>query len=391
VTDRAGPLAGLRILAVEQFGAGPFGTALLADLGAEVIKIEDSRLGGDIARYVPPGQTGRDSLFFETFNRGKRSIALDLTDAADRSVFDRLVETADAVFSNLRGDLPARLGLTFATLGRLNPAIVCVALTGYGRSGERAAWPGYDALVQAEAGWAALTGQPDGPPVKSGLSLADYAAGAISMVGLLAAIVSARSTGRGCDVDVSLLDTALAMLTYPATWRLSAGIETERLPMSAHPSIVPFQFFATKDGHVAIACAKEHFFRALVEALGLNEVDVDPRFGDFAGRLANRDALLEIISSRLATRTTDEWLAALGGHVPIAPVRSLDEAIDRATLAERGLLREYDHPTLGRVSTIGSAIRFAGHVPDARPGPRFDEDGPALRAEVAVRDAATSA
>jgi crotonobetainyl-CoA:carnitine CoA-transferase CaiB-like acyl-CoA transferase len=390
MTDPAGPLAGLRVLAVEQFGAGPFGTLLLADLGAEVIKVEDSRLGGDIARYVPPVQVDRDSLFFETFNRGKRSIALDLTEATDRAVFDALVGSADAVFSNLRGDLPERLGLTYATLGPINPAIVCVALTGYGRTGERAAWPGYDALVQAEAGWAALTGQPGDPPTKSGLSLADYAAGTMAMVGLLAAVIGARATSRGGDVDVSLYDTALAMLTYPATWRLSAGIETDRLPMSAHPSIVPFQFFATSDGHVAIACAKQHFFEALVDALGLADVAGDARFEDFAGRLANRDILLAAIGARLATQPTEHWLWLLRGRVPIAPVRSLAQAADPELLAGRGLLRAYDHPTLGRVRAIGSPIRVSGTEPVNRPGPRFDQDGGPLRESVAAAARADS-
>ena len=173
----APPLAGVRILAVEQFGAGPFATLHLADLGAEVIKIEDPAAGGDVARSVPPVQAGTTSLYFEAFNRGKRSLALDLKSPAGRAVFERLVGTADAVFNNLRGDLPEALGLTYATLGRVNPAIVCVSLSAYGRSGPRAAEPGYDALIQAEAGWAALTGDPDGPPQKSGLSLADYAGG----------------------------------------------------------------------------------------------------------------------------------------------------------------------------------------------------------------------
>jgi len=390
MTERDGPLHGTRILAVEQFGAGPFGTSLLADLGAEVVKVEDARVGGDIGRYVPPGQTGRDSLFFETFNRGKRSIALDLTAPNDRAVFDRLVATADAVFSNLRGDLPDRLGLTYAALSPINPGIVCVALTGYGRDGERAGWPGYDALVQAEAGWAALTGQPGEPPTKSGLSLADYAAGTMAMVGLLAAVLGARRTGRGCDVDVSLLDTALALLTYPATWRLSAGIATERLPMSAHPSIVPFQFFATEDGYVAIACAKEHFFRALMTALDLDDLAEDARFDDFARRLANRDVLIEAISRRLVTRTTAAWLAELGGRVPIAPIRSLDEATDPEVLVRRGLARSYDHPALGRVTTIGSPIRVDGMEPDSRPAPRFDEDGRAIRAELGIAGIGTT-
>ena len=259
------PLTGLRIVAVEQFGAGPFGTLLLADLGAEVIKIEDPAAGGDVGRSVPPGASGGSSLYFEAFNRGKRSLALDLTSAAGREVFSRLVATADAVYNNLRGDLPDKLGLTYAALSEINPAIVCVSLSAYGREDPRRAEPGYDALVQAEAGWASLTGEPGGPPARSGLPMADYAAGLVAACGLLAGIVDARRTGRGRDLDTSLFDTALAMLSYQATWWLSAGIETRRLPSSAHPSIVPFQFFATADGYIAIACAKEKFFQALIQ------------------------------------------------------------------------------------------------------------------------------
>src|SRR3954469_24028164 len=167
--NQSGPLAGLRIIAVEQFGAGPFGTLLLADLGAEVIKIEDPAAGGDVGRNVPPGAERGSSLYFEAFNRGKRSIALDLTSAAGREVFSRLVATADAVYNNLRGDLPDRFGLTYAALGEINPAIVCVSLSAYGRNDARSAEPGYDALVQAEAGWASLTGEPTSPPARSGL------------------------------------------------------------------------------------------------------------------------------------------------------------------------------------------------------------------------------
>src|SRR5919112_3702419 len=289
--DGYAPLTGLRIVAIEQFGAGPFGTLLLADLGAEVIKIEDPATGGDVGRTVPPGALGGSSLYFEAFNRGKRSIALDLTNPAGREVFSRIVVTADAVYNNLRGDLPDRLGLTYAALGEINPAIVCVSLSGYGREGPRRAEPGYDALVQAEAGWASLTGEPSGPPARSGLPMADYAAGLVAACGLLAGIVDARRTGRGRDLDTSLFDTALAMLGYQATWWLSAEIETRRLPFSAHPSIVPFQFFATADGYIAVACAKEKFFQALSQAMEMPELVEDPSFGTLASRHQHRDDL----------------------------------------------------------------------------------------------------
>ncbi len=191
--------------------------------------------GGDVSRYIPPGRVGTDSLFFEAFNRGKRSLALDLKTSGGRAVFERLVASADAVFSNLRGDQAARLGLTYDTLGRINPAIVCVALTGYGREGSGARLPGYDALIQAETGWASLTGAPDGPPTKSGLSLADYIAGLTAALGLVVALLDARQTGRGRDVDTNLYDSALAMLSYPATWFLSSGFVTRRHEMSGAP------------------------------------------------------------------------------------------------------------------------------------------------------------
>ncbi len=385
------PLAGVRILAVEQYGAGPFGTLYLADLGADVVKIEDPSVGGDVSRYIPPGQQGTDSLFFEAFNRNKRSIGLDLKSDAGREAFHHLVRSADAVFSNLRGDQAERLGLTYAALGPINPAIVCVALTGYGRRGDDAFLPGYDALVQAQSGWASLTGAPDGPPTKSGLSLADYIAGLTSVLGLVVGILDARRTGRGRDVDTNLYDSALAMLSYPATWFLSSGFVTRRLPLSAHPSVVPFQFFATADGHLAIACPKEKFFRELVRRLELPELLEDGRFADFERRRANRDELLGILSERFASRTTADWLEALRGAVPVAPVRSLEEALDAVELAERGMLAEYEHPAFGRVRSVGVPLQFGGFEPEYRPGPAIGGDGADVLREAGLDDATIEA
>ena len=369
-----GPLDGVRIVAIEQYGAGPFGTLYLADLGADVIKIEDPGTGGDVSRYIPPGRRGTDSLFFEAFNRGKRSVPLDLKSQAGRAVFERLVGSADAVFSNLRGDQPDRLGLTYADLGRINPAIVCVALTGYGRSGPDARLPGYDALIQAQAGWAALTGAPDGPPTKSGLSLADYIAGLTAMLGLLAALYDARRTGRGRDVDTNLYDSALAMLSYPATWFLSSGFVTQRHPMSAHPSVVPFQFFPTADGHIAVATPKEKFFRVLVAAMDLPELLDDERFADFEARGAHRDELVAILSTRFAERPTTAWLDNLQGRVPIAPVRSLEAALDADELRGRGMLAEYEHDGFGTVRSVGLPLSMGGFSPTYRAGPGLGAD-----------------
>jgi crotonobetainyl-CoA:carnitine CoA-transferase CaiB-like acyl-CoA transferase len=376
------PLAGVRIVAIEQYGAGPFATLYLADMGAEVIKIEDPRNGGDIGRYIPPGQVGTESLFFETFNRGKRSMALDLQNAQGRAVFERLVAHSHAVFNNLRGDLVDRLGLDYETLGRINPAIVCASLSAYGRTGERRGAPGYDALVQAEAGWAALTGDPEGPPMKSGLSLADYATGLMAALGLMVALFDAQRTGRGRNADTSLYDVALGMLTYPATWYLTAGIATERQPMSAHPSVVPFQFFATADGYIAIACPKEKFFRALAEALDLPDLPQDPHFASFAARREQRAALLAVLSERLRQDTTRAWLERLRGRVPCAPVRGLTEALDPAELAVRNLLAAYDHPTFGAVRMIGTPFALGDFQPEYRAAPALDADRLDILAEL---------
>ncbi|WP_143308921.1 CaiB/BaiF CoA transferase family protein, partial [Candidatus Entotheonella palauensis] len=201
------PLEDVRIIAVEQYGAGPFGTLHLADMGADVIKIEDPR-AGDVGRYVPPFQEGEDSLFFETFNRNKRSLSLDMTTDAGRQVFEDLVRISDAVYSNLRGDVPARLRILYDDLKHLNPAIVCCSLSGFGMTGPRQKEPGYDYILQGLAGWMSLTGEPDGPPTKSGLSLVDYSGGFVAALSLMVGLHAARRDGTGMDCDVSLFDTA---------------------------------------------------------------------------------------------------------------------------------------------------------------------------------------
>ena len=376
------PLAGVRIVAIEQYGAGPYATLYLADMGAEVIKIEDPGMGGDIGRYVAPGQSGTDSLFFESFNRGKRSLALDLKSEGGRAVLERLVAGAQAVFNNLRGDLPEKMGLTYATLGAINPAIVCVSLSAYGRRGARAAYPGYDPLVQAEAGWASLTGEPDGPPVKSGLSLADYAAGLAAALGLMIALFDAQRTGRGRDVDTSLYDTALGLLTYPAAWYLTQGIEVQRLPMSAHPSLIPFQFMQTADGYLAVSCAKEKFYQDLVVAMDLPELAADPRFATFAARREHREEITAILGARFRERSTAAWLERLQGRVPCAPVRSLAEALDRQELVERDMLATYEHPVFGPVAMTGTPFSLDGFRPTYSRAPAYNADQRAILDEL---------
>ncbi len=368
------PLAGVRVVAVEQYGAGPWATLQLADLGAEVIKIEDPIVGGDVGRYVPPFQDGEDSLFFETFNRGKLSLSLDLRTPGGREVLDDLVRGSDVVFSNLRGDLAARLGLDYEALGDVNPSIVCCALSGFGATGPRAAQPGYDYLVQGLAGWMSLTGSTDGPPTKSGLSLVDLSAGYAAVIAILAGLHRARAGGRGCDCDVSLYETALHQLCYIGTWAATAGHVPERLDDSAHPSIVPFQSFRTTDGWLVVACPKERFWRALCDGLGRPDLAADPRFADFASRLAHREELVAILTDELGGRTTAEWLDTLAAAgVPCAPVNDVAAALADSQAVERGAVASYEHPRLGTVKQVASPLRVDGAARSWGRAPSRDE------------------
>jgi crotonobetainyl-CoA:carnitine CoA-transferase CaiB-like acyl-CoA transferase len=253
-------LSGLRVIAVEQYGAGPYGSMQLADLGAEVIKIENPADDGDMARRVGPfffgdGERTDDSQFFHSFNRNKKSVTLDLKKPAARRVLHALAARADAMFDNLRGDLPEKLGLTYAHLAPANPKIVCAHLSAYGRDGSRAHWPGYDYLMQAEAGYLSLTGEPEGPPSRMGLSIVDLMTGLFAAFALVSGVLAARDSGEGRDLDVSLFDTALQNLAYLATWYLNSGHVQGREPRSAHPSLVPSQLYRTADGFIFINIA----------------------------------------------------------------------------------------------------------------------------------------
>jgi len=362
------PLDDVRILAVEQFGAGPWGTLQLADLGAEVIKIEDPASGGDVCRYVPPFQEGEDSLFFETFNRNKKSVSLDLRHPDAQTVFRDLVRVSDAVYSNLRGDQPARLGLTYEQLRDVNPRVVCCSLSGFGMTGPRAAEGGYDYMMQGLAGWQMLTGEPDGPPTKSGLSLVDLSGGYASAIALLAGVWRARRDGVGCDCDVSLFETALQELMYVGTFAATKGYVPPRRHNSAHPSIVPFQNFRAADGWLVIGGAKQKFWERLCEVIGEPELAADPRFATMAARDEKRDELLPILGDVFLRRTVDEWLALLvPAGIPAAKVNTVPEALEEPQTLAREAVVEHEHPALGTVRTMRSALRVSdGERPAAR-------------------------
>jgi crotonobetainyl-CoA:carnitine CoA-transferase CaiB-like acyl-CoA transferase len=371
------PLADVRIVAVEQFGAGPWGTLQLADLGAEVIKIEDPSAGGDVGRYVPPFQEGEDSLFFETFNRNKKSVSLDLRRPEARAVLEDLVRVSDVVYSNLRGDQPRKLRLTYEELKDINPRIVCCSLSGFGMTGPRAAEGGYDYMMQGLAGWMSLTGDPDGPPTKSGLSLVDLSGGYASATAVLAGLWRARRDGVGCDCDISLHETALHELMYVGTWAASRGYVPPRRRNSAHPSIVPFQNFPTADGWIVVACPKQKFWESLCTAIGQPELAGDPRFADFAARDRNRDELEPILEATFSKRGSDEWLAVLAeAGVPSSAVNDVPAALEEARIVE------YEHPQLGGVRQVASPLRLSDAEPPVHRAPGRGEHTEELLVEL---------
>lgn len=371
----------MRIVSVEQFGAGPWGTMMLADLGAEVIKVENPETRGDVARYVPPYTVEQDSLYFQSFNRNKKSITLNLRRPGATEVLHRLVSISDGVFNNLRGDLPARLGLDYPALCEVKASIVCCSLSAFGRGGPRAEEPGYDYLMQGYAGWMSLAGEPGGPPTKTGLSLVDLAAGTLASLGMASAIFRARRTGLGCDVDVNLFDTALAHLGYVAAWYLTKGYQAHRTPDSSHPSQVPSQVVPTRDGWLVIMCAKEKFYRNLVHVLGAPELAEDSRFSSFADRLENREILVPILKDRFRTKTTADWLALLRGKVPCAPVNTVAEAFADPHVAENDMILDLPHPQFGAARVVASPVKVGGASVQPRRGPSLGEHNGSILGE----------
>ncbi|HET6733309.1 CaiB/BaiF CoA transferase family protein [Mycobacterium sp.] len=339
-----GPLSGIRILEVGVMLAGPYATMLLADLGAEVIKIEPP--GGEISRQV-------SESYFASLNRNKQSVCLDLRSDAGRQRLGELVAESHALLVNMKPSAIRRLGLTYDTLRQFNERIVCVAMTGFGLDGGDD--PAFDYVIQAATGVAAMTGDPDGPPTLPGYSSADNSTGLAAALGLLAQIVS----GRGGQVDVSLRDVMLSQLNYRASAYLNDGIEPQRHPHGAHSYYVPAQLFTTADGYLALFITHDAFWKAFAAEAGVDG------FPTMAERAARREEVLAVVSAALATDTAMNWetrLRPLG--IPVAAVRTLPEALEATPEVI---------VTAGNFRLVGTPIRIGGYEPEYRPAPGLDE------------------
>lgn len=386
------PLKGLRVLTLEQYGAGPYCSMFMADMGAEVIKIENPSTGGDFARSTGPYFLGEnDSEYFQAFNLNKRSLTLDLKSEKGLEVFHKLVKTADAVTNNMRGNQPAKLGLDYAALKAINPKVVCGHISAYGRDNSRASWPGYDYLMQAEAGFLSVTGEPDGPPARFGLSLIDFMTGTMLAYGVTAAIMKAQKTGEGSDVDVSLMEAALHQLTYPGVWYLNEGLVTGRAPRGAHPSVTPSQLVKSKDGWVFIMCQNPKFWDLLVDGLDRDDLREDLRFVDLAARLENRAALTEVLDEVFSEETAESWVDKFKGIIPISPVYDMAQALDNPFVEELNMITEVDHPDRPGMRVLNNPIRLNGERVPIKSAPKLGADTDELLKSIGYADADISA
>jgi len=355
----------------------------LADLGAEVIKIENRAQGGDATRNMGPYFLGEhDSHFFQTFNLNKRSVCLDLKTAAGQSIFHRLVAESDAVLNNLRGDQPDKLGLTYEALQSVNPRIVCAHLSAYGRDNERRAWPGYDYLMQAEAGFLHVTGEPGSPPSRMGLSIIDYMTGITTALALVSSLLGATRSGVGRNIDVSLFDVALHQLSYPGTWYLNEKLVTGRAPRSAHPSATPVQLFKTADGWIFIMCMTDKFWQELMKVIEAPHIAADARFASMPSRREHRDVLTPILDAVFERESTAAWLTKLQGVLPAAPVYDMAQALENPFPLATGMIRNTPHSERPDFRSFANPIKLDGQRLPARSAPALGADTESLLLEL---------
>jgi crotonobetainyl-CoA:carnitine CoA-transferase CaiB-like acyl-CoA transferase len=348
----------------------------MADMGADVIKIENPGAGGDFARATGPYFLGdKDSLYYQSLNLNKRSLTLDLKNPEGRKVFERLVKDADALVHNMRGDQAAKLGVEYKHLGKINPKIVCGHISAYGRDNERAGWPGYDFLMQAETGFMMVTGEPDGPPVRLGVSMVDFMTGTTMAFAVVSAILAAKTTDApGRDLDLCLMDLALHQSSYIGVWYLNEGLVTKQVPRGAHASVTPSQLQKTKDGWLFVMAQNPKFWDILVEGINRPDLGTDARFADMAARLKNRDALTKILDDVLQAKTSDEWVQVFKGKLPVAPVYSLDRALDNPFLKQTRMINTVPHPDRPDMRVLANPIKVDGQRLPSKHAPKLGAD-----------------
>jgi CoA:oxalate CoA-transferase len=371
-------LSGVRVLDLSRMLAGPYGSMLLADMGAEVVKVEEPGGGDPMRAMGPPFLPDGESAYFLAINRNKKSVAVDLSAAEGRAVFHDLVRHADVVWENFRPGVMERLGCGYPELSALNPRLVMCSISAYGKEGPYRELPAFDLALQARGGGMSVTGEPGRPPARMGLPMGDLSGGLFGAFAVCAALVRRATTGRGAHVDLSLLDCQVSLLSYMAQYFWTDG----RVPGpmgSGHASVVPYQALATRDGHLIVAVFSEKFWGGFCRAAGRPEWEMDPRFATNRDRVAHRGALEALIAAGFAEDTTDAWLARLNAEgVPAAPINSIDRVLDDPQVKHREMVVQMNHPRHGPLPTLGTPIKADGVfglevTPPAQLGQHTDE------------------
>jgi crotonobetainyl-CoA:carnitine CoA-transferase CaiB-like acyl-CoA transferase len=359
----SGPLVGIKVLDMSRVLAGPWASQLLGDYGADVIKIERPIVGDDTRHWGPPwlGQE-REAAYFLATNRNKRSVTVDIASSEGASVIRGLARKADVVLENFRVGTMLRFGLDAKSLLAENPGLIYCSITAYGQHGSRAHEPGYDAMIQASAGLMSITGAPDadgGSPQKVGVAISDIMAGMYATTAILAALTDRDRTGKGQVIDVPLYDSQVAWLANQAMNFLIGGFIPERRG-TAHPNLVPYQTFASKDGYITLAVGTDSQFAACADCIGKPGLAKDARFKRNSDRVENRESLVQILSDVFLTRTTSAWLQGLSDvGVPAGPINTVEDVLTDAYSVERGLVRTMKHPLNPELPTVANPVDFS--------------------------------
>lgn len=358
VTELPGPLADIKVLDLSRVLTGPYCSMMLADMGAEVIKVELPGRGDDTRQWGPP-YLGTESYYYLSINRNKKSLTLNLKDPRGRQIALELARRADVVIENFRPGTMEDLGLGYETLRQVNPRLIFASITGFGPDGPYRDMVAYDLILQGMGGLMGITGEKDGPPVRIGVAIADIGAGMWAAYGILAALHAREKTGLGQKVETSLLEGQVAWMTYMAHYYFATGKNPERLG-SAHPSIVPYQAFRVKDGYINIAVGNDSFWLKFVRALGLDELGNNPRFATNPQRVQHRQELLALLEEVLSQKGAQEWLEILGkAGVPAGPIYSMAELFADPQVQHRGMVLDVPHPTLGMVRLTGIPVKLS--------------------------------
>jgi formyl-CoA transferase/CoA:oxalate CoA-transferase len=352
------PLDGVLVVDLTRVLSGPYCTMLLADMGARVIKIEQPGRGDDTRAWGPPFQ-GSESAYFLSINRNKESLTLDLKRPEGRGILDRLIDRADVLVENFRPGTMARLGLAYDALAKRRPSLVYCSISGFGQTGPRRDEPGYDAVIQGEGGLMSVTGEANGPPLRLGVAISDIVSGMFAAQGIAMALLARAKTGRGQHVDIGMLDSTAALLTYQAASYFATGASPTRLG-NRHPTIVPYETFAVADGDLVLAVGNDELWRSFCRAVGLSALASDARFATNRDRVVNYDILKPLLDATLRTRSRAEWIAVLNASgVPCGSVRSIGDVLGDPQIEAREMIAAVEHATLGSLRTLGVPIKLS--------------------------------